>query len=495
MTYPQSRFDPLPFITNISTMSGKTIIPLLYACLAAHAFAVETERAFKSDTGQEMRATFLSLNGETVTLRRADGKSFDLPLTRLSEADRKYIKEAAAGSGKDAEKLNQAAGQAIATGSTFNELDAAELASALKLRSESTSKHGKSWRLYAAFAEGYTLFRAMPYSVALYSDGEGKVENISIVYANKGDFGSTAGFAQNHFKSTGTKPPGNLEEAMALDEKTISTALTGVFGEGTKQRYGESGTRRSITRWDWNGHAFLLSNEEGEYVSLAVVSTEMADSGGKSARMSDADLKQRLIDNVKKADNGDVVITEIPMVDQGPKGYCVPATFERAMRTMGIDADMYLLAMVGQSSAGGGTVVEILLENVKSAVYRKGRRTKENEIRSLKLRNVKRYIDQGTPLMWSMCSVDSYNEITDKNTAGRAGGDAAFRETISAKALKLAEKDKPENNRHICMIIGYNQSTNEIAVSDSWGKQFELRWVPLEVADWVSAGKLFMILP
>jgi hypothetical protein len=36
------------------------------------------------------------------------------------------------------------------------------------------------------------------------------------------------------------------------------------------------------------------------------------------------------------------------MVDQGPKGYCVPATFERAMRTMGIDADMYLLAMVGQ---------------------------------------------------------------------------------------------------------------------------------------------------
>lgn len=476
-------------------MSGKALIPFLCVCFAVHATGVETERAFKSTTGQEMRAAFVSLKGETVTLRRADGKSFPLPVSRLSADDQAYVKEAAAGSGKDAEKLNGAAGQAIATGSAFSDLDAAELATALKLRPESTSKHGKSWRLYAAYAKDYTLFGTMPYSVALYSDGAGKVENISIVYANKGDFGSTAGFAQDHFKSTGTAPPGSLEEAMALDEKTITAALNGVFGEGTTQRYGEGDTRRAITRWDWNGHAFLLSNEEGEYVSLAIVSTEMADSGGKSARMSDADLKQRLIDNVSHADNGDVLITEIPMVDQEPKGYCVPATFERAMRTMGIDADMYLLAMVGQSDAGGGTVVEVLLENVKSAVYRKGRRTKEDEIRSLKIRDVKRYIDQGAPLMWTMHSMDSYNELTDENTSGRAAGDAAFREAITEKALKLSEKEKPEDNRHVCMIIGYNESSNEIAVSDSWGKQFELRWVPLEVADWVSSGKLFMILP
>ena len=476
-------------------MSGKLIAPFLLTCLATHGFAAGSERSFKSSTGQEMRATFVSLKGETVTLRRADGKSFDLPVSRLSTEDQAFIREAAAGSGNDAEKLNEAAGQAIANGSAFEQLDAAELASALKLRPESTSKHGKSWRLYAAFTKGYTLFGAMPYSVALYSDGAGKVENISIVYANKGDFGSTAGFAQDHFKSTGTKPPGSLEEAMALDEKTIAAALNSVLGNGTEQRYGESGTRRTITRWDWNGHAFLLSNEENEYVSLAIVSTEMADNGGKSARMSDAELKQRLIDNVSHTDNGDVVITEIPMVDQGPKGYCVPATFERAMRTMGIDADMYLLAMVGQSKAGGGTVVEVLLENVKSAVYRKGRRTKEDEIRSLKLREIKRYIDQGAPVMWGMHSMDSYNELADENTSGRAGGDAAFRESITEKALKLAEKEKPEDNRHVCMIIGYNENTNEIAVSDSWGKRFELRWVPLELADWVSSGKLFMILP
>ena len=31
-----------------------------------------------------------------------------------------------------------------------------------------------------------------------------------------------------------------------------------------------------------------------------------------------------------------VVVTDIPMVDQGPKGYCVPATWERYLRYLGI---------------------------------------------------------------------------------------------------------------------------------------------------------------
>ena len=101
------------------------------------------------------------------------------------------------------------------------------------------------------------------------------------------------------------------------------------------------------------------------------------------------------------------------MVDQGPKGYCVPATFERVMRTMGLEADMYLLAMVGQSSAGGGTSVELLLQNVRSQVYRKGRRTKDEPMKQLRIRDLRRYLDQGIPIMWTMYSVDSYNNIAD----------------------------------------------------------------------------------
>jgi hypothetical protein len=45
------------------------------------------------------------------------------------------------------------------------------------------------------------------------------------------------------------------------------------------------------------------------------------------------------------------------------------------------------------------------------------------------------------------------------------------------------------------MIVGYNEATNELAVSDSWGASYERRWVPAPVANWASSGGLFMILP
>jgi hypothetical protein len=36
------------------------------------------------------------------------------------------------------------------------------------------------------------------------------------------------------------------------------------------------------------------------------------------------------------------------------------------------------------------------------------------------------------------------------------------------------------------MIIGYNEETNEIAVSDSWGKNYSVRWIHVHEAEAVS---------
>lgn len=470
---------------------------LLFGASATLLHAAEDFRVFRSSTGQEIRAKFEGMNGDMVKLKREDGKVFDLPKDRLSAADQAYVGEAASQAGGQSQSLNTAAGHDLLTQEPFTSRKAEEMAAGLKLRPESQSKHGKSWRLYASFVKDYRLFDAMPYSVALYSNEEGQVTSISAVYANKGDFGSNAGFAQDHFKGGSTSSEDALTKAMAEDEQAVTKALTSVLGTPKEQRFGEGKTRRKILRWDWNGHSFLLSNEAGEYVGLSIVSTETADAGGKSLRMRDEDLKKRLTENVVREPNGDIFITQIPMVDQGPKGYCVPATFERAMRTMGMDADMYLLAMVGQSNAGGGTVVEYLLDGIRSQVYNKGRRPKDENVKDLKIRDVKRYIDQGIPVMWTMCSMDAYNEQADKNTQKRNGITDwnGYATEIAAEAQPFASKEKPSDNRHICMIIGYNEKTNELAVSDSWGARFELRWVPLQVANWANAGHFFMILP
>lgn len=457
----------------------------------------EEFRIFRSAAGQEIKARFEGLSGDLVKLLREDGKVFELPKDKLSAGDQAYVLEAATKAGGESKAVNDVAGHEIVTSEPFAKRKAEELAKGLSLQAESQSKYGKSWRRYAARGGAYQLFGAMPNSVALYSDDQGVVTSVSAVYANKGDTGSKAGFGADHFKGGTEASEKGLAEAMAKDEQTLAKALTTALGQPKVQRYGEGKSRRTIQRWDWNGHAFLLSSVEGEYVGLMIVSTETADAGGKSTRMKDEDLKKRLAESVVREPNGDVHISEIPMVDQGPKGYCVPATFERAMRTMGMDADMYLLAMVGQTGIGGGTVVEYLVDGIRSQVYSKGRRTKDESVKDLKIRDVKRYIDQGVPIMWRMCSMDDYNDAADKFTEKRQSVTdwTAYAAEVASTAENFSKREKPDDNHHVCMIIGYNEKTNEFAVSDSWGPRFELRWVPVPVAAWANNGGFFMILP
>ncbi len=57
---------------------------------------------------------------------------------------------------------------------------------------------------------------------------------------------------------------------------------------------------------------------------------------------------------------------------------------------------------------------------------------------------------------------------------------------------KLRKNEEAEHSEdtgtggHICLIIGYNNSTGEIAISDSWGPRFAERWVPAPAAQKVT---------
>ena len=460
--------------------------------------AVSQWRALGDGAGKSIEARFEGKKDGLYLLRRkADGRLFEVRPDFLRPADQALFDQAAKTLDTELAKLNASAAHPLFSGTPFEARAAEEVANALKLRPESSTKFSKSWRLYASKVEGYRLFGAMPYSVALYADAEGHVSSLSVVFANKGDFGSQAGTGEEHFKGGTSATTNTLENAMARDELAVTAALSTALGEPQTQRFGEGKARRSIKRWDWNGQSLLLSSEENEYVSLLVVPLDFAEAGGRTAQLKGDLLKKRLSESVVRDPNGDVYLSQIPMVDQGPKGYCVPATFERALRTMGIDTDMYLLAMIGGTAAGGGTSVERLLESVRSSVYRKGRRTKDENVKELRIRDVKRYIDEGIPVMWAMKSVDDYNKTANENTAKRKKITdwPAYTREIAAKADEISAKAKPDENHHMCMIIGYNEDTNELVVSDSWGASYERRWVPVKVANWASQGAIFMILP
>lgn len=466
------------------------------SCLTASA-KIGDWRVLKDGEGGQIRARFEGTKKDKYLLRReSDGKLFEVAPGMLTGEDRTSFDAQAKQLSEELAKLSKMAGYPLFSGTPFEVRQANEIAAVLHLSPESKTKHSASWRAYTG--DSYKLFGARPYSVALYADETGNASILSAVYSNKGDFKSTMGQGEAHFEGKSEADAASLAKAMAEDEKTVLSRITEVLGEPKLEHYGDSRkTRCKVMRWDWNGHSLILSNQEGEYVSLSIVPLELADAGGKTARVKDGDIRKQLAEDIVKKDNGDVYLGQIPMVNQGPKGYCVPATFERAMRTAGIEADMYLLAMVGKSGMGGGTSVELLLEEVRQQVRSKGRRTEDKRVKELRVRDVKSYIDKGIPVMWTMRSLKPYNETANSNTAkrNRVTDWVVWAKEIAAQAAEVVKQESEQDAHHLCMIVGYNETTNELAVSDSWGASYERRWVPAPVANWASSGGLFMILP
>ncbi len=469
---------------------------LLASCLTASA-KIGDWRVLKDGEGGQIRARFEGTKKDKYLLRReTDGKLFEVSPGMLLGEDRTSFDEQAKQLSEELTKLSKMAGYPLFSGTPFEVRQANEIAAVLHLSQESKTTHSASWRAYTG--DSYKLFGARPYSVALYADQDGNASILSAVYANKGDFKNTMGQGEKHFEGQSEADAASLAKAMAEDEQAVLSRITEVLGEPKLEHYGDSRkTRKKVMRWDWNGHSLILSDQEGEYVSLSIVPLELADAGGKTARVKDGDIRKQLNEDIVRKENGDVYLGQIPMVNQGPKGYCVPATFERALRAAGIEADMYMLAMIGKSGMGGGTSVEYLMEEVRQLVRSKGRRTEDKRVKELRIRDVKGYIDKGIPVMWTMHSLGPYNETANGNTSkrGRVTDWPSWAKEIAAQAAEVVKQQAEQEANHICMIVGYNEATNELAVSDSWGPQYERRWVPVPVANWASAGGLFMILP
>lgn len=468
-------------------------------------------RTFTNASGRTIEASVKTLDGGQVTIAMKDGREFTIPVATLSAADQAYLKEwkpaapdgaaepAAAPAkalgedkGMTIDAINEMIGQPIFKEISLWDSDPERVAERLSWPRESETPFSESFRAYPK--PDYRFLGARPYSAALYGVDD-RVTSVSLVFANKGDSFGAAGSGEEHFIK-GKPVPGGIEGFRLLmenDAQVIESALTEKLGKPQVQRFGEGETRAKVNRWDWNGHSFILSFVEDEYVSLAIETVEFADNGGKTARVRENVIRDRVRGAIEKRPNGDVIITGIPMVDQGPKGYCAPATAERCMRFLGVPADMYLLAMAGQTQMGGGTSITLLLENIGRDIKRKGR-SFDGFGGELKLRELKRHIDGGIPVMWTLFSTKEFNEISNKRTKLRAEEKdfAAYASQVKAEAENAVLPPQNETS-HVVIIIGYNEESNEIAFSDSWGERYQERWITVEEAEQVSQKRFFVI--
>ncbi len=457
----------------------------LLTCLLAPRTLAGEFQTFTDVQGRTIEARLLEITTDAIRIQRKDRSEFAIPLNHLAEADRARIATLPVGPFKagtpTVTELNKAIGQPLfKDGYLWDDTEDA-VSKRLGLKRESRTATQSSFRRYPG--KDNRLLGARPYSVALYGQ-QNHSDSLSIVYANKGDF-----FAAHRARYEFAEPDMDaLDDAIEHDADQITARLNPLLGEPERQSYGKGSAHRRVSRWDWGTHAFLLSAIEDEYVALQILPTDTADARGHVDRTRDDVMRERTKANVTRKENNDVFISNIPMVDQGPKGYCVPATFERCLRYFGIPADMYLLAMSGETQAGGGTSMEEFIDGIKRDVSRYGREVDELNI-DMEIRDIARYIDQGLPLLWSLNSTPEFNALADDHTMARRKTSASEWPTTLASLKERADiSGGTPDYGHIAMVVGYNAKTGEVAVSDSWGPAYERRWILAEAAENVTKG-------
>ena len=231
--------------------------------------------------------------------------------------------------------------------------------------------------------------------------------------------------------------------------------------------------------------------------------------------------KTSLPANVTRDPGGDVFIKNMPMVDQGPKGYCAVATAERVFRYYGMPVDQHEMAQVANTGSSGGTNPEAMLKALTALQGRLhvhvraiskweyaefnrmitdyNREAKRNKKAEINLAGM-RVIDIGE-IYGSMDPAS----LKESKTVKKKGDFEKFKREVAEKIDKgipvmwgvelglYPEAEIPQaKGGHMRLIIGYNNTTNELLYSDSWGAKHALKRMPSDNAFSMTTGLYFM---
>ena len=349
---------------------------------------------------------------------------------------------------------------------------------------------------------------------AIFSFRDGKLAGARLVYFNRGDSGA---LREEQFEELLGSITGELS-ALAGRQPTERGRDPGsaVKADG---RIWDTGQTRYLLEWSVTKGSHVRGIPfRAEFIRLAINPGVTAPAAIGAASVTSRDLVKRFVgrDHVKGFAGGDVKLGNMPMVDQGQKGYCVVASVERVLRYYGASVDQHELAQIANSDSAAGTSMDAMLASLKALTARLGvkvrslyewnvrdyskmledynRATKRGKLApEIKLsgpvidvdacfsqmrpellkearmkssadfgrfkRDIQRSIDEGIPLLWSV----RLGLIEEKEIRQASGG-------------------------HMRIILGYNTTTNEILYTDSWGLGHEEKRMPLDDAWTITIG-------
>ena len=369
-------------------------------------------------------------------------------------------------------------------------------------------------------------FLGQPIWEALVYFETGAVKRVEISLYNRGDAGALeeANFRQHvqvlngalsHWAGSTVTAPDETTKDRANYVTSKRTWIKPPFAVQLSQAYVEprllNGTNIPF-RSEFVKVAVQRLNSDAQVVKDATTVSWMPGAGAITIRK-----------NVRRSDSGDVWIDGLPMVNQGTKGYCAAASAERLLRYYGRAVDQHQVAQLADTAAKGGTTQEGMLQaleivgqqfslemkaiikldwnrmsrliddynrtaaqagkpllstdkrviqvlatynNMDAALLRKTKAKQTGEMTQFK-NDVKSYISDGVPLLWS-CIVGKFPEVPPLSITGVGG--------------------------HIRLIVGYNEKTSELLYSDSWGAGHELKRMPMDDA-WAMTIALHVLKP
>lgn len=294
--------------------------------------------------------------------------------------------------------------------------------------------------------------------------------------------------------------------------------LTGV--KKKKVRLPGTGSEMKMEAWQWetpNGIARLLAaisfpktskgsvrqvrNDNGEtekpkegkkrgraeYIRLLLAAnSDDLESGGAGDKVTKKDLRSFVVHE----EDGTVWIKDIPMVNQGEKGYCVPATVARVFALYGMDSvDMYTMAAVCNTRTSGGTSPVEMTEGLKKIGHRyhvqikalggvmdnqsfiKDYNTAAKRKDLPELPGQESWWDGIDPATWVAVRAKKKSDVSRWLSSLRPCIDAGIPILWSVFASNMYTGDGGADlgGPHMRLIIGYNEKKGTIVYSDSWG--------------------------
>ena len=366
---------------------------------------------------------------------------------------------------------------------------------------------------------------AIPVKEAVVEFQTGKLSRVNLSIFNRGDSDSGSGFASR----------AEFEKQL----EAWKAAITAKVGAQPVDLGRQNASAVKATGFSWSKAPSIYLLEYSaqkdakatgvafrpEFVRLRVAPLPKQ-LGLGSAAASAPSVGQRvsktaLLANITKDPGGDVFIKNVPMVDQGPKGYCAVATAERVFRYYGMPVDQNEMAQVANTGAGGGTNPDTMLKALTALQGRLhvhvraiskweyaeftrmitdyNREAKRNKKKEINLAGM-HTIDIGA-IYGSMDPVS----LKESKTVKKKGDFEKFKREVAEKIDKgipvmwgvelglYPEAEIPQaHGGHMRLIIGYNNKTSELIYSDSWGAQHAMKRMPMDNAFPMTTGLYFM---